>query len=127
MVTSVPAATSTAVLMLPSPPAMRNRSTPFLTVSLMRSRSCAGGTSMISKRPACSRASRALSAVPDSGLTNAGMREAFVMRRRNSVVRLPEPRKGGSVWGLAQLLEGALPDLADALAGHAHQCADLLE
>src|SRR5512141_2429654 len=81
----------------------------------------------MSKEPDCSRAARAPSKFPDFGLTNAGISEAFGTSTLRSVVRLPEPRKRGSVGRLTQLLESALADLADALAGHSHQCADLLE
>src|SRR3569832_919725 len=39
----------------------------------------------------------------------------------------PEVGEGGAGGGLAELLEGALADLADALAGDAHEGPDLLE
>src|SRR5688500_3214580 len=41
--------------------------------------------------------------------------------------RPPEPPERPHVGAVAQLLEGALADLADALAGDAEQRADLLE
>src|SRR4051794_4087434 len=41
--------------------------------------------------------------------------------------RLPESGEGAAVGRLPQLLECPLPDLADALARHAHQGSDLLE
>src|SRR6185436_15293826 len=43
------------------------------------------------------------------------------------LLRCPEPAQRTSIRALAQLLERALPNLADALARHSHQGADLLE
>src|ERR1041385_5063 len=43
------------------------------------------------------------------------------------LVRCPEPRQGRAVRRLAQLFKSALSDLADALARHSHEGADLLE
>src|SRR5689334_17817598 len=54
------------------------------------------------------------------------------MARRGVTIRgprsgRPESGKGASVRRFAELLEGALANLADALAGDAHEGADLLE
>src|SRR5688500_2824558 len=39
----------------------------------------------------------------------------------------PETGQGRAIRGFAQLLESALPDLSDPLAGDAHQGADFLQ
>src|SRR5688572_22674048 len=112
----------------PSPPATRIRFAPAFTALRISSSSSAGSTSRISKRPEEASASRAFSELPDPGLRNAGMSERSVTPSPAAVlVRRPEPRQRCSVWRLAQLLERALANLPDALAGYAHQSADLLE
>src|SRR5215831_5492500 len=55
------------------------------------------------------------------------MRFAFAPFAFPTGLRRPEPAECFAVWALAQLLERPFADLANPLARHAHQRADLLE
>ena len=54
-------------------------------------------------------------------------RETEAERAPGSLVSRPEARQGVTVGALAELLERSVPDLANALPGHAQQGADFLQ